>query len=225
MPDSPQGASETQRSRWRPRGYLAGLLCGVLAVFAAQFLINRTPVADRLMSPLMLPDTSGSGEAIVALGAGVIGDCVNNANGVRRVLLAARLWKSGRAPLVVFTGGPPGTACPAGEAMAELAKEIGVPESGIKTEVASRNTAENGSLTAPLLRALGVRRVVLVTDRLHMRRAEGVFRHQGFEVERASVPIYEGHDDNMSMLRLGLREMIALLYYRLRGWTGPAVNQ
>jgi hypothetical protein len=57
-----------------------------------------------------------------------------------------------------------------------------------------------------------------VTDRLHMRRAAGAFVQQGFDVERASVPIYEGHPDNLSMLRAGVREMVALEYYRRKGW-------
>ncbi|MGH9347830.1 MAG: GDSL-type esterase/lipase family protein, partial [Vicinamibacterales bacterium] len=65
---------------------------------------------------------------------------------------------------------------------------------------------------------LGARRVLIVTDRLHMRRAAGAFEQLGFAVQRASVPIYEGHADNVSMLASGLREMVALAYYRMRGW-------
>ncbi len=59
-----------------------------------------------------------------------------------------------------------------------------------------------------------------MTDRLHMRRAAGVFANLGFAVQRASVPIYEGHEDNVSMLYAGLREFAALGYYRMRGWIG-----
>jgi lysophospholipase L1-like esterase len=59
-----------------------------------------------------------------------------------------------------------------------------------------------------------------VTDRLHMRRAAGVFANLGFAAQRASVPIHEGHEDNVSMLYAGLREFAALGYYRMRGWIG-----
>jgi lysophospholipase L1-like esterase len=52
-----------------------------------------------------------------------------------------------------------------------------------------------------------------------MRRAGGVLEALGFTVERSAVEIFEGHPDNVSMLRAGLREFAALTYYWMRGWT------
>ena len=196
--------------------FVRGLVVGVALVFVAGVLINETPVADWIIAPLLVDDTSEPSDAIVALGAGVLDGCVPNENGVRRVLLAARLWRAGRAPVIVFTGGT-GGACPVSRAMANLAAEIGVPAAVIRQEPASVNTYENGVVAAPLLRGWGIQRVLLVTDRLHMRRAAAVFRQLGFEVGQSSVPIGEGHDDNVAMLRAGLREFLALGYYRLRG--------
>jgi hypothetical protein len=95
-----------------------------------------------------------------------------------------------------------------------------VPPDKIVVERESTNTHENGERVAPMLRERNVRRILLVTDRLHMRRATGVFAHLGFVVEPFAVPIYEGHADNVSMLGTGIREAVGLLYYRLRGWTG-----
>jgi len=112
-----------------------------------------------------------------------------------------------------------------------MAAEIGVPDAAMQVETTSTNTFENGKDSAPMLRRLSCKRLLIVTDKLHMRRASGVFARQGFEIERASVPVYEGHPDNVSMLSAGARELVALAYYRARGWvgavpdTGAAVGQ
>jgi lysophospholipase L1-like esterase len=107
--------------------------------------------------------------------------------------------------------------------MARMARDVGVPEQAIREERVSTSTWENGAMAAPLLRGWGMRKLVLVSDRLHLRRAAGVFTHLGFEVTLAAVPIPEGHGDNVSMLLAGLREFAALGFYRMRGWIGPAV--
>ena len=201
--------------------FAKGVVAGIVLVFAATVLINRTPLADWIVAPLLTSESMESAQVIVVLGAGVIGDCVPNHNAVRRVLLAARLWRERRAPLLLFTGGS-GSPCPVAESMAAMARDIGVPQDRIRLETQSRSTRENGELSAPLLRGWGLTNVLIVTDRLHMRRAAGVFTQLGFQVRQAAVPIYEGAQDNVSMLQSGLREYVALAYYRLRGWVGPA---
>lgn len=207
----------------RHRAFISGLLCGVLLVFAVRLLINRTTLVDVLVAPVLLPDTIEKTDAMVVLGAGVIGDCIPNQYAVRRVLLAAQLWREHWAPLVVFTGGSSEGSCPVAVAMAQMASAVGISESAIRVETTSRSTRENGQQTALLLRALGARRLLLVTDRLHMRRAAVTFQKEGFDVRRASVPIYVGHTSNVDMLRAGVREMAALTYYWMRGWTGSNV--
>jgi lysophospholipase L1-like esterase len=104
--------------------------------------------------------------------------------------------------------------------MASLAQELGVPADRVRVEVTSTSTWENAVVSAPLLRGWGMTRVLLVTDRLHMRRAAAVFARAGLVVEPVSVPIYEGHEDNVSMLLAGLREFAALAVYRARGRLG-----
>jgi uncharacterized SAM-binding protein YcdF (DUF218 family)/lysophospholipase L1-like esterase len=203
---------------WMRSPFVRGIVAGVIIVLVGRFLINSTMVADRMLMPLLLTDTAGTGDVLVVMGAGVVGACTPNLNAVRRVLLGARLWREKRAPIMMFTGGsgPPG--CPVGDVMARLAREVGVPESAMIVETRSRTTKENADQSAPILRARGARRLVVVTDRLHMKRAAGVFRHAGFTVERVAVPVFEGHTDNVSMLIAGVRELSALVYYNLRGW-------
>jgi len=207
-------------SRLRNRTFWTGVIAGIALVFLAQLAINESTIPDRLLGPLLMDDSPANADAIVVLGAGVIGDCDANLNGMRRAILGAKLFRDGRAPLLVITGGPPKGNCPVADAMAHVVRDFGVPADRLVLERQSRSTHENGELTAPLLRERNASRILLVTDRLHMRRAAGVFRRLGFTVEPVSVPIYAGHIDNVSMLSMGIREGAALGYYRLRGWTG-----
>jgi uncharacterized SAM-binding protein YcdF (DUF218 family)/lysophospholipase L1-like esterase len=206
------------------RTFWVGLLCGVGLVLVGRWAINESTIPDRLVGPLLLGDSAAPADAIVVLGGGVIGDCVPNLNSMRRTVRAARLFRDGRAPLLVITGGQAGGLCPVADGMREFARELGVPADRIVVERQARSTWENGELTAPLLRERQVHRILLVTDRLHMRRASGVFVRHGFSVERAAVPVYEGHPDNVSMLEAGLREAAALAYYRFRRWTMPVAD-
>jgi uncharacterized SAM-binding protein YcdF (DUF218 family)/lysophospholipase L1-like esterase len=221
-PSAAPGAPGGRRRPWL--WFLVGAVSGWLALAAVYGLVNSTLIADRLVAPLLRADTAGAADAIVVLGAGVIGECTPNQSGILRTLLASRLWRLKRAPIVVFTGGPGGAGCPISEAMGRLAKEAGVADASIHLETASRTTRENAEFSAPLLQKLGVRRILLVTDQLHMRRGSGVFSHLGFEVERATVPMYERYGNNSAMALSAVRESLALAYYSMRGWVAPDVR-
>jgi uncharacterized SAM-binding protein YcdF (DUF218 family)/lysophospholipase L1-like esterase len=200
---------------------LMGFCLGVASLWLGRYAINETSFPDHLVAPLLVPDSTGHADAIVVLGAGVIGECVPNLNSLWRVVAGARLLKDERAPLVAFSGGMAGGKCPVADAMMRFAQDLGVPERRIVAERHSSSTYENATASAPLLRAEGVQRILLVTDRLHMRRAKAVFEHSGFAVDPISVPIYQGHADNVSMLAAAFREAVALSYYSLRGWMQP----
>lgn len=206
---------------WRSR-FAAGLFAGLLLVYGGRVLVNETTFADRLVAPLLRPDTAGPADVIVVPGAGVIGECIPNDNGLRRVLHAVREYRAGHGRALLIAGGTGMAGCPVAAAMARFAIELGVPAGDVLTETTSRSTHENAERSAALLRAVGARSLRVVTDQLHMARAEASFAHQGFAVERTSVPIYEGHPDNADMLVAGAREAIAIVYYNLRGWTAPA---
>ena len=77
------------------RRFVAGVLCGVLLVYAGRLSINHTPFADWIIAPLLTDDSPADerADAIVALGAGVVGECRPNHFGASRVLLAGRLWR------------------------------------------------------------------------------------------------------------------------------------
>jgi uncharacterized SAM-binding protein YcdF (DUF218 family) len=106
--------------------------------------------------------------------------------------------------------------------MACFAREVGVDSTRMLVESASRTTLENAERSAPLLRAHRVRRVLVVTDAVHMRRASGVFESMGFAVERKSVPSYRTYSDNVALAAAAVREVAALAYYKTRGWLEKA---
>src|SRR5688500_16004030 len=165
----------------RRHPFLLGVLLTCALLAGLREWINESTIPDWIVSSLLTADTNGKADAIVVPGAGVTGPCAPNVNSVQRVLHAARAWREGKAPIVVFTGDAgDGSSCRVADAMARLAREVGVSASAIHTERFSRTTRENAELSAPLLRWLGVRRVLVVTDRLHLRRAGGAFAAQGF---------------------------------------------
>jgi uncharacterized SAM-binding protein YcdF (DUF218 family) len=107
--------------------------------------------------------------------------------------------------------------------MADFAKELGVPDSAILLEEESRNTHESAVRVAAICRRLGIRRVLLVTDVFHMRRAIASFRAQGIDV--SPIPAdpwaldWEGPIIRLHKLSEAVHEYVGLIYYRAMGWT------
>lgn len=223
-----------------------------LAVFAALFavfelwLFSVPLVSSALLwsldgqHPPIAAEQSRSAEAIVVLGGSLhlpnsLRKGVELAESSDRILHAAHLWKAGKAPLVLMSGGnieffTNPSDPPEAQWMAALAREFGVPAGAILTETRSRNTFENAELTARILNPRGVRRILLVTSGFHMPRSVAIFRKVGFEVIPATTDILAGDTQGDLILRLlpsvdalqastlALKEWVGLVVYRLRGW-------
>lgn len=102
-----------------------------------------------------------------------------------RVLYAAHLYKEGKAPLIIATGGRISwlqNAPPEANSMKRLLTEIGVPASVIIEETQSLNTHQNAVYTQKILEKRGITRSLLVTSAVHMPRARLTFEKQGIEV-------------------------------------------
>ena len=101
-----------------------------------------------------------------------------------RFLAGIDLFRAGRAPWLLFTGGQsPFQAglTPEGELYRREALGLGVPADAIASTPPVRNTAEE----AVAIRALlphAPSRVLLVTSAFHMRRAQRLFERQGMTV-------------------------------------------
>ncbi len=104
-----------------------------------------------------------------------------------RLAAGARAWLSGRAPIVILSGGGEDGDSEAQRMAAAIAK-LGVPADVLILEDRSRNTRDNAMFTAALAERRGVHRVLLVTSSLHMPRASLLFRKAGVEVFPVPVP-------------------------------------
>ena len=123
--------------------------------------------------PQKLAEEYPASDAIVLLGGGMFGDTnilkyAELQDAGDRAWFAGRLYKAGKAPLVVVTG------VGSNESDAEFLRDYGVPESAIAVDDDARNTEENAKFTKKVLEGRG-RRVLLVTSAWHMRRAALMF--------------------------------------------------
>lgn len=105
-----------------------------------------------------------------------------------RLAAGARAWLSGRAPIVILTGGKGGRDESEAERMKPAIERLGVPASALVLEEKSRNTEDNAVNTSRIARGMGVNHILLVTSSLHMPRAVLLFERQGFRVTPVPVP-------------------------------------
>ena len=132
-------------------------------------------------------------DVIVVLGGGVTPGAVGflpSASTLERLDYAAQLGRLTGLPLFLSGGAVQGRE-PEAEVMARTLKgDFGLEARWLETR--SRTTEENATMSAPLLRSLGLTRVLLVTSAVHMRRSRAEFRAAGIEAipapTRASGP-------------------------------------
>jgi len=154
-------------------------------------------------------------DAIVVLGAAVWPNGEPSPTLKRRTLHAANLYRSGAAPLVVLSGGtgkhPPAEA----EVMASLCTGAGVDAAALIVEDRSTTTFENVAFSAEILRALGLSKVLVVSDAYHLPRAKMCFRYLGFETIASVPPNGAIPTRRRRIVMSWLRELVALPWYRL----------
>ncbi len=137
-------------------------------------------------------------DAIVLLGGGMNADTnaypyANLCGAADRVWHAARIFKAGKAPLIV----PSGT----GVEQCELPflADLGVPRSAILVENKARNTEENAKFVAELLKDRARPKALIVTSAWHMRRALLMYRRYAPGVE--IVPAATDYESTISRAR------------------------
>jgi len=216
------------RRRW-PR-------CGVLvsAVALVTLLIFSTNAGALLfVAPLenqtaVLDATStAEAQAIVILGGGRLANApeyggVDSPNywTLARLRYAAKLHRETGLPVLVTGGTPDGGAESEAVVMARtLRDDFATPVKWM--EGASDNTAQNAVFSEKILKEANVTRILLVTDAIHMPRAEMIFRQSGLKVIPAPTVFFSR--DRLSALDFfpageGLRRS----YYALHEWMGIA---
>jgi uncharacterized SAM-binding protein YcdF (DUF218 family) len=149
-----------------------------------------------------------------------------------RIVLAARLLRAGKAPVIVVSSGRmPWEAelPPEADGIASLLQELGVPAGAIVRETGSANTHENCVNSKRLLDARGARDVLLVTSAIHMRRAFATCRTAGLSLRAAPADFWVVGDDASTLdvvpdmeallvTHLALRERLGFWVYERRGW-------
>ncbi len=162
-------------------------------------------------------------DAIVVLGGGdppwyVAGPENERGN---RTRFALDLYRAGRAPVILLSGG-------AGEAreMAKYLEQEGVPASAMRIESDSVTTRDNAVLSNAILEREQRRRILLVTSIVPMRRAAGAFERQGLSV--VAAPVIDANQGPLSASaawwpqrevlgrsRRYLHEYLGMTFYRL----------
>ncbi len=140
-----------------------------------------------LERPLILGDAIDDGaaaverrDAIVVCGAPLTPGGIPSPILEERLAVAVALWRRAAAPIVVVTGGlTRGARRTEASGMADALRDLGVPAAAIVVEDQSRTTAENARGVRRLVPA--ARRIWVVTQPFHTRRAARLFRREGFE--------------------------------------------
>jgi uncharacterized SAM-binding protein YcdF (DUF218 family) len=149
-------------------------------------------------------------------------------NMLMRLRYAAWLAKKTGLP-VIPSGGFTGNTGEESEARiyAEILRdEFGIPVE--HTETRSQNTWENARYTAQLMKKLGLRQAMLVTDAAHMPRAAYAFEHNGIQISAAPTGFVYDPEQRYSWLKFmphsramqnsayALHEYLGLFWYSLK---------
>ncbi len=167
------GLLATFRRRRRMGAALSTIGLVILIMFSSPWCTSLlTGSLESRYAPLPESEAEAA-DAIVLLGGGVGSaqpprSFANLTDASDRDLHAARLFKSGRAPLVIVCGSPP-------EAV-DLLVEWGVRRESIIEEAESRTTRQNAVNARQIIEDRELKRVLLVTSAMHMPSADALFK-------------------------------------------------
>jgi len=193
----------------------------MLSAWLFLFLVSNPMFASWLAAslesqyPPVEIDSIDRHDAIIVLGGGLVIPQkpvlrAQLSSGSDRYWHATRLYRSGKAPIILIAGGnvfqqtdEQGNVLP-GEAYyaKQLLIEWGVPASAIYTEADSRTTSENRLKIRKLLSQLRVDNALLVTSALHMPRARYEFEDLPLSITPASADVLVRKKDSPTLLRL-----------------------
>ncbi len=211
-------------------------------------MLLSTPLTARLLTISLDPADPESSpawlemegpEVVVVLGGGLDGPsvpgCPLSASSRERLHAAlglARSWP--QAALLMSAGSPASGHVTTGARMAEEALRLGVEPERVHVEARSQTTRDNALFVADYLGERRWSRVVLVTSRLHMRRAMAAFAAEGMApVPMPASPRMPWRFRPVELLpsasalaesTSAIHDWIGLGWYRLRGWTAPVIE-
>jgi uncharacterized SAM-binding protein YcdF (DUF218 family) len=158
-----------------------------------------------------------------------------------RILYAAKLYRDGKAPKVIVSGGRIEWMMggePESSDMAVLLTAMGIPKTAILEDPTSQNTYENAVNVKKILETEKLQKILLVTSAMHMPRSLLIFKHLGIDTIAAPTDFLVTQQDikeeqetskgrilgllpNADSVRnfsRALKEYIGIAVYWLRGW-------
>jgi len=176
---------------------LAWLWLSSTAVFADWLLID---LEKNFESPVFA--SIPKADAIVLLGGATSGlthggDMGNMNESADRIITTLKLFKLGKAPLMIVTGGATNGGVSEASLMRDILELMGIPLEAIILEEKAVDTKQNAEFTAKILHDQQVSKILLVTSAYHMRRAKWIFdRTLGSEVE--VIPVASDHQRSIA---------------------------
>lgn len=158
---------------------LAVVIAAIVIVFIGRYL-----GPDDLAGCAEQPSIDGScrsADVIIAVSGG---------DTAARTDEAIRLYQSGWAPRIIFSGAAKDTSGPSNAAvMRDMALAAGVPEGAITIDEFGQNTKQNAEKSATLLEGESVSSIILVTSAYHQRRASLEFSERFSDVDIRNRPV------------------------------------
>lgn len=217
----PSPLSPLPSSPWRRLRSVVLWSCGLVVLLAAFCFVFRSPILRSVANAWVVDGPLSKADAIMVLGGGF----------PRRPIEAARLYRAGLAPKVLYSDvstnmlAQLGLGKPQPELTRELLIEQGVPESAVECVGHSVvNTYEESLAVRDWLRQTGGKSVIIPTGEFHTRRVRWVFR-KALRPLGARVQVKPIIDDRFTTTNwwrteeavVGFQnEIVKYLYYRVK---------
>lgn len=232
-----------KRPKWSALPMAAAL---IILLLGSSGWVSKSLVRSLEWQNLPMAETPQA-DAIIVLGGGVKAALpprpwVELGEAGDRIIYASRLYRQGKAPLLILSGGRvqwKGGGSPESADMAEIAQTSGVPASAILQDPDSNNTYQNAVNVRKILDAKNIKGpVLLVTSAMHMTRSLLIFQRQGIKAIAAPTDFHITQQDmtvaqsnwqavilnclpdsyQLHQSTTALKEYIGLIVYRLLGW-------
>ena len=214
------------------------------------FLSGNTWVSNWLAQSLEwqnIPKTElPTADAIVVLGGGIRSQAyprpdVDFSEAGDRVWYGASLYRAGKAPKIIVSGGRiiwKGGGKPESEDLTQLLVRMGVPAGDIIPEADSMNTRDNGIYVQKILKANNFKTILLVTSAMHMPRSMAIFKHLGIKAIAAPTDFRVSQleldepnlqtesvilslmpdEEHLTVTTSAIREYIGMWVYKIKDW-------
>ena len=162
-------------------GLALGLMCAVVAVFAATNIVTVSSTKGSIVEPQVAARSDA--DAIVVLGASVLADGTPSSILQDRLDDGIELYRAGAAPKIIMSGDNSTVSYNEVKAMKDYAVSQGVPSQDVFCDHAGFSTYES---MYRAMHVFGAERIVVATQTYHLYRA--LYAAHGLGMEAVGVP-------------------------------------